>query len=90
LTTIVVFLPIIYVHGVAGQLFKDTALTVTFALISSLFVSLTLLPTLQARQFRPGELPTGKGKGFRLHGRRNQASASFWPPSWHPLILGAV
>ena len=66
LTTIVVFLPIIYVHGVAGQLFKDTALTVTFALLSSLLVSLTLLPTLQARQFRPGELPTGTGKRLRL------------------------
>jgi len=51
LTTISVFLPVIYVHGVAGQLFKDQALTVTFALISSLVVSLTLLPTLASRRF---------------------------------------
>ena len=36
LTTISVFLPVIYVHGVAGQLFKDQALTVTFAMLSSL------------------------------------------------------
>ncbi|MFB0565553.1 MAG: efflux RND transporter permease subunit [Candidatus Aminicenantaceae bacterium] len=50
LTTISVFLPIIYVHGVAGQLFKDQALAVTFALISSLVVSLTLLPTLASRK----------------------------------------
>jgi HAE1 family hydrophobic/amphiphilic exporter-1 len=49
LTTVVVFLPIIYVHGVAGQLFKDTALTVTFALMASLLVSLTLIGTLQSR-----------------------------------------
>ncbi len=46
LTTIVVFLPVIYVHGVAGQLFRDTALTVTFSLLASLLVSLTLLPML--------------------------------------------
>lgn len=51
LTTIVVFLPVIYVHGVAGQLFKDTALTVTFALLASLLVSLTLIATLQSREF---------------------------------------
>ena len=51
LTTIVVFLPVIYVRGVAGQLFKDTALTVTFALLASLLVSLTLIATLQSRQF---------------------------------------
>jgi len=50
LTTISVFLPIIYVHGVAGQLFKDQALTVTFALLSSLIVSLTLLPMLASRR----------------------------------------
>ena len=51
LTTISVFFPVIYVHGVAGQLFKDQALTVTFALLSSLIVSLTLLPMLSSRKF---------------------------------------
>lgn len=51
LTTIVVFLPVIYVHGVAGALFKDAALTVTFALLASLLVSLTLIATLQSRRF---------------------------------------
>ena len=61
LTTIVVFLPIIYVHGIAGQLFKDTALTVTFALMASLLVSLTLIGTLQSRSFE-GEL-SGRGPG---------------------------
>lgn len=54
LTTIVVFLPVIYVHGVAGQLFKDTALTVTFALLASLLVSLTLIATLESRAFDLG------------------------------------
>jgi HAE1 family hydrophobic/amphiphilic exporter-1 len=58
LTTIVVFLPVIYVHGVAGQLFKDTALTVTFSLLASLLVSLTLIATLQSRTF---DLGAGEG-----------------------------
>jgi hydrophobic/amphiphilic exporter-1 (mainly G- bacteria), HAE1 family len=49
LTTIVVFLPVIYVHGVAGRLFRDAALTLTFSLMSSLLVSLTLLPMLAGR-----------------------------------------
>ncbi len=48
-TTIAVFLPVLYVKGVAGQLFRDQALTVTFALLASLFVSLTLLPILASR-----------------------------------------
>ncbi len=51
LTTVSVFLPVIYVHGVAGQLFRDQALTVTFALLSSLVVSLTLLPMMASRKF---------------------------------------
>jgi HAE1 family hydrophobic/amphiphilic exporter-1 len=50
-TTIVVFLPVIYVHGVAGQLFRDQALTVTFSLLASLLVSLTLVPMLSSREF---------------------------------------
>jgi len=50
-TTIVVFLPVIYVHGVAGQLFRDQALTVTFSLLASLIVSITLVPMLASRTF---------------------------------------
>ncbi len=45
-TTISVFFPIIFVEGIAGQLFRDQALTITFSLICSLLVSLTLLPML--------------------------------------------
>jgi hydrophobic/amphiphilic exporter-1 (mainly G- bacteria), HAE1 family len=46
LTTIVVFLPIVYLHGASGELFKDQAWTVAFSLLSSLFVALFLLPVL--------------------------------------------
>ena len=46
LTTISIFLPVIYLYGVTGRLFRDQALTVSFSLISSLFVSITLIPAL--------------------------------------------
>ncbi|MCK4957282.1 MAG: efflux RND transporter permease subunit, partial [Candidatus Cloacimonetes bacterium] len=46
LTTLAVFLPIIYVKGIASALFRQQALTVTFSLLSSLLVSLTMLPLL--------------------------------------------
>jgi HAE1 family hydrophobic/amphiphilic exporter-1 len=46
LTTIAVFIPIVFVEGIAGQLFRDQALTVTFSLMMSLLVSFTLIPML--------------------------------------------
>jgi HAE1 family hydrophobic/amphiphilic exporter-1 len=52
LTTIAVFFPLVFVQGVAGQLFKDQALTVSIALAISLVVSLTLIPMLSAIKAR--------------------------------------
>ncbi len=46
LTTIAVFLPLAFVDGIAGQLFRDQALTVTFALAISLIVAVTLIPMM--------------------------------------------
>lgn len=71
-TTISVFLPIIYVHGVAGQLFRDQALTVTFALLSSLVVSLTLLPMMASRQF---EVKKGGDEKRTMAGREQPEAA---------------
>lgn len=55
LTTIVVFLPIVYLQGASGELFKDQAWTVTFSLLSSLFVAILVIPTLYERVFRKSE-----------------------------------
>ncbi|MFH1553086.1 MAG: efflux RND transporter permease subunit [Candidatus Omnitrophota bacterium] len=60
LTTIAVFLPMIFVVGVAGQLFKELAFTVTFSLIGSLWVALTLIPLLSCK-LGGGEKETAKG-----------------------------
>jgi HAE1 family hydrophobic/amphiphilic exporter-1 len=61
LTTVVVFLPVVYVQGIAAQLFKELALTVTFSLLASLVVSLTLTPLLCSR------LMVGRGTSRRVN-----------------------
>lgn len=48
LTTIAVFFPLVFVQGIAGQLFSDQALTVTFSLLASLIVAITLIPMLSS------------------------------------------
>ena len=48
LTSVAVFFPMVFITGVAGQLFRDQSLTVTFALSFSLLVALTLVPMLAA------------------------------------------
>ncbi|MEC4725718.1 efflux RND transporter permease subunit [Shewanella sp. D64] len=50
LTTLAVFVPLVFVDGVAGALFSDQALTVTFALLASLLVALTTIPMLASRE----------------------------------------
>lgn len=53
LTTVAVFFPLVFVSGIAGQLFRDQALTVTFAQLLSLLASLTLVPMLSAWRSAP-------------------------------------
>ena len=57
LTTIAVFLPVIYVSGIAGELFKTMGLTITFSLLTSLFVAFTLVPMLSSRLVSQGTPP---------------------------------
>ncbi|MGB5986366.1 MAG: efflux RND transporter permease subunit [Desulfobacterales bacterium] len=51
-TTVAVFLPIIFMAEEAGQLFKDIAIAITFAIIISLFVSISAIPTLTHQFYR--------------------------------------
>jgi HAE1 family hydrophobic/amphiphilic exporter-1 len=50
-TTIVVFLPIVYLHGASGEMFRDQAWTVAFALLSSLVVAMLVIPMLVSTLF---------------------------------------
>ncbi|MCG2710755.1 MAG: efflux RND transporter permease subunit [Candidatus Omnitrophica bacterium] len=49
LTTVAVFLPLVFVVGIAGQLFKELALTVTFSLIASIITAMSLTPMFMSR-----------------------------------------
>lgn len=49
LTTVVVFVPIIFTEGMAAEIFKEMALTVTFSLLASLAVALTIVPMLSSK-----------------------------------------
>lgn len=81
LTTVAVFFPLVFVEGVAGQLFKDQALTVSIALMISLVVSLTLIPMLSSIRDRaplsfdgeaphPDWQPTSRAGRFAAAARR--------------------
>lgn len=62
LTTLVVFLPVLFVPGIAGLLFRDLALTVSFALVISVLVALTLIPVMASRFFiREESRQAGRG-----------------------------
>ncbi|MHC5002987.1 MAG: efflux RND transporter permease subunit, partial [Planctomycetota bacterium] len=59
LTTIVVFVPILFVKEEAGQLFRDIALAICAAVALSLVVSITVIPTAAGRLLRPHAAPPG-------------------------------
>jgi Cation/multidrug efflux pump len=67
LTTIVVFLPIVYLHGATGELFKDQAWTVTFSLVSSLFVAILVIPMMY-KQFNRKKVVITEKKTIELKG----------------------
>ena len=86
LTSVAVFFPMVFITGIAGQLFKDQALTVSFALLFSLVVAMTLVPMLAAGRDtppvadpdrRPG--PAGRIIGNVMRASRNLfAKISDW------------
>jgi HAE1 family hydrophobic/amphiphilic exporter-1 len=89
LTTVAVFLPIVFVEGVAGQVFGDMALTVVFSLLASLVAALFLIPMLASRKL---DAPTSIGARARASTylqfpRRASGESALL----HPLrVVGAV
>ncbi len=64
LTTVAVFLPLTFVEGTIGQLFKDLSFTICFALLASLVVSLTFVPMACAQLLNRREKNKKKRKGL--------------------------
>ncbi len=106
MTTIAVFFPMVFVQGMASQLFRPMALTVTFALVASLLVALSLLPMLSSRMLRvPPVDVNGQGNGndyrfghrlFRITGRWLQGLDHLyrrvlaWSLTRRSVVIGAM
>jgi len=73
LTSVAVFFPMVFISGIAGQLFRDQALTVTFSLLLSLLVALTLVPMLSAGQSAPHHGVNEAAEAAPLSGRLDTA-----------------
>lgn len=71
ITTLVIFLPVVFVRGVSGILFKELALVIAFSLVCSLVVSLSLVPMLASRLLTRAEA----GGGGRLGAAAGRAFA---------------
>jgi len=71
ITTIIVFLPIVYLQGASGELFKDQAWTVAFSLLSSLFVAILVIPLLVTSFFKD-----------RKTKRKERAVSFKWYSTW--------
>jgi HAE1 family hydrophobic/amphiphilic exporter-1 len=87
LTSIVVFLPIVYIHGASGELFKDQAWTVAFSHFSSLFVAIFLIPMLYHQFFKKKGIQAPKGAKFAGYGN---FIAGLLPHGWVITIVSFV
>ena len=63
-TTLVVFLPIVYVEGIASDMFTPLALAVSFSLVASLVVAVTLVPMLSSKLLRKAMEDEEKGRRY--------------------------
>ncbi|EEG76833.1 efflux RND transporter permease subunit [Dethiobacter alkaliphilus] len=95
LTTVVVFLPVIFVEGIASQIFSSMAWTVSFALFASLAVALTIIPLLSSRLLQvsvnnnEGKLSAAFERGFKrvesVYGRLLR-----WAMTRRKIVIGVM
>ena len=76
LTTVCVFLPIVFVEGVTRQLFTDMALTIGYSLLASLFVAITLVPAMTSTTLRASKPKESRIFDKVLNGYGKVAAAS--------------
>jgi len=82
LTTVAVFAPIGLVGGQAGQFFRPFAMTVTIALVASLFVSLTVVPVLASWFMRP----TAKQQAAQTEAAEEEEKDTWLQKSYLPVL----
>lgn len=95
MTTLAVFLPILFVPGVAGELFREMVLTITFSLTVSLFVALSLVPLTTswirrlAPEHRKGSIADRVGR-FIEWGKERYRSLVTWAVFHKKIVLGGA
>ena len=77
LVTIVVFLPLVFVSGSVGEMFRRFALAITFSLLASLLVSITLVPSLGATFFKNGVKNKEQKEGLGTVGRAYRSALNW-------------
>ena len=77
LVTIVVFLPLVFVSGSVGEMFRPFALAITFSLLASLLVSITLVPSLGATFFKNGVKNREQKEGLGTVGRAYRSALNW-------------
>jgi len=87
LTTICVFVPIVFVEGITRQLFTDMALTIGYSLLASLIVALTLVPAMSSRMLRNFKEKKSPWFGKILHAYEKTA---VWSLKHKVIVLGAA
>ena len=76
-TTVAIFLPVLFLEDVEGQLFADLALTISIAVVISLVVALTILPTLAGSWLKPKKLTKNHAQNWaRLTGSLMKLSST--------------
>ncbi len=75
LTTVVVFIPVVFIRGMSGIMFRQMAVVVSFALLCSLVVAITLIPMLASRflRFQPAEHYRNENRLHRIYAYSEQA-----------------
>jgi len=89
LTTVCVFLPIVFVEGITRQLFTDLALTMTYSLLASLIVALTLVPAMASRILKKEQKKTATMPRWFMRGYEASLSWSL-KHKWVVLVLALV
>ncbi|MCC6232542.1 MAG: efflux RND transporter permease subunit [Verrucomicrobiales bacterium] len=81
LTTVAVFLPMVFVEGIAGQTFTDLSLAVVISLLASLAVALYFIPMLASRE-RPRFGPAAGAEGQTRHPLRTWSAWNAFRATW--------
>jgi len=84
LTTVCVFAPIVFVEGITRQLFTDLALTMTYALLASLIVSLTLVPAMASGMLRKEKK---QKEGFMAKFTKGYGKVANWALNHKAIVL---